>query len=155
MNIIETARENFIAASRHCYFSPTCPTFTRPNAKCGYGAVLKLLSNGSMPSRTAILKRLSLPSRNGYYARVFQSLLWSKLICHANGCYALTQLGRDYVAENLNGSIANSHSSSSTDDGNDDGADGTEPAWKKTYDAAMEAYKAAMEAYQAAISAFA
>ena len=142
MNTIETARENFIAASRHCYFSPTCPTFTKPNAKTGYGAVLKLLSNGSMPSRTAILKKLGLPSRNGYYARVFQSLLWSKLICHANGCYALTQLGRDYVAENLDGS-------------KDDSADSIKLAWKKTYDAAMEAYKAAMEAYQAAISAFA
>jgi len=157
MNIIETARENFIAASRHCYFSPTCPTFTKPNAKRGYGAVLKLLSNGSMPSRAAILKKLGLPSRNGYYTSVFQSLLWSKLISYdrANG-YALTQLGRDYVAENLDDSVANSHSSSSIDDGSkDDSADSIKLAWKKTYDAAMEAYKAAMEAYQAAISAFA
>lgn len=121
MNIIETARENFIAASRHCYFSPACPTFTKPNAKRGYGAVLKLLSNGNMPSRAAILKKLGLPSRNGYYTSVFQSLLWSKLISYdrANG-YALTQLGRDYVAKNLDGSIANSHSSSSIDDGSED-----------------------------------
>lgn len=152
MSIIETARENFIVAARHCYFSPVCPTFTKPNAKRGYGAVLKLLSNGSMPSRTAILKKLGLPSRNGYYTSVFQSLLWSKLISYdrANG-YALTQLGRDYVAENLDGSIANSHSSSSIDDGSRQ----HKLAWKKTYDAAMEAYKAAMEAYQVAINAFA
>lgn len=155
MNTIEIARKNFETAAAYCYFSPKCPSFTKPNEHNGYGAVLKLLSNGSMPSRTAILKRLGLPSRNGYYASVFQSLLWSKLICHANGCYALTQLGCDYVAEILNGSIFSSHSSSSTDDGNDGSADDTEPAWKKTYDAAMEAYKAAMEAYRVAIGAFA
>lgn len=157
MNTIEIARENFIAAAAHCYFSPTCPSFTKPNEYDGYGAVLKLLSNGSMPSRAAILKKLGLPVRNGYYAAVFQRLLWSKLISydHANG-YALTQLGRDFVVENLNGSIFDGYSSSSIDDGNeDDSADDVEPAWKKTYDAAMEAYKAAMEAYRVAIGVFA
>ena len=151
MNTIETARENFMAAAAHCYFSPTCPSFTKPNEYDGYGAVLKLLSNGSMPSRAAILKKLGLPARNGYYANVFQILLWSKLISYdrANG-YALTQLGRDFVAENLNSNIFDDYSSSGTNS-----AECTEPAWKKTYAAAMEAYKAAMEAYRVAISAFA
>lgn len=157
MNTIEIARENFEDAAAHCYFSPKCPSFTKPNVHYGYGAVLKLLSNGSMPSRAAILKKLGLPSHNGYYASVFQSLLWSKLISYdrANG-YALTQLGRDYVAEVLDGNVSTSHSSSSIDDGGkDDSADSIELAWKKTYDAAMEAYKAAMEAYRVAMTAFA
>ncbi len=152
MNTIDIARGNFMTAAAHCYFSPKCPTFTRPNTYDGYGAVLKLLSNGNMPSRAAILKKLGLPSRHGYYACVFQMLLWSNLISYdrTNG-YVLTKLGRDFVAENLNGNIFGNGS----DGIDDDSAECVEPAWKKAYGAAMEAYKAAMEAYRVATSAFA
>ena len=156
MNTIDIARGNFMTAAAHCYFSPKCPTFTRPNTYDGYGAVLKLLSNGNMPSRAAILKKLGLPSKPGYYACVFQTLLWSKLISYdrTNG-YALTKLGRDFVAENLNDKIFDNGSDDIDDVIDDDTAECVEPAWKKAYGAAMEAYKAAMEAYRVATSAFA
>lgn len=160
MNTIDIARENFMAAATHCYFSPKCPTFSRPNTYDGYGAVLKLLSNGNMPSRAAILKKLGLPSKPGYYSCVFQMLLWSKLISYdrTNG-YALTLLGRDFVVENLNDNIFDNGSDDIDDvikdDINDDSVECVELAWKKAYGAAMDAYKAAMEAYRVAISAFA
>ena len=157
MNTIETARENFITASRHCYFSPTCPTFTKPNAKNGYGAVLMLLSNGSMPSRAAILKKLGLPVRNGYYAAVFQKLLWSKLITYHCGVgYAISELGKRFIAENFfNSAKRPSAPVAAAKPEPSEDANAPTPSWLPAYNAAMEAYKAAMEAYQVAISAFA
>jgi len=157
MNTIETARENFINASRHCYFSPTCPTFTKPNAKTGYGAVLKLLSNGSMPSRTAILAKLGLPTSNGYYADVFQKLLWSKLITYHRGVgYAISELGKQFIAENFfNSAKRPSAPAAAAKPEPSEEANAPTPSWLPAYNAAMEAYKAAMEAYKLAMGAFA
>lgn len=150
----QIASENFRYASNYCFFRPACPTFTKPNTHNGYGAILKLLSDGGIRERKAILEELGLPSRNGYYASVFQKLLWSKLIRRVGvrGYYMITQLGRDYVAENLKHDIpapkrhVNKVCAPSTDD------ECFTPAWKTSYDAAMVVHKAAMDVCQTIMS---
>jgi Mn-dependent DtxR family transcriptional regulator len=100
MNTANIARNNFNSVNCTSYYAPKCPSFTNPNTKNGYGAIIKLLSRGSQPSRKVIVNSIGLSYTGGTYSTAFQSLLWSGLISYdRNNGYMLTDLGSAYASE--------------------------------------------------------
>jgi hypothetical protein len=99
-DIIDIARDNFRKAMTfHRRGSGAkIPQFINRNSKKGYGAILKLLTNGNQPSRNAILTQINQRTVPGHYSTAFQSLLWSGFISYNRSeGYSLTDLGKKYV----------------------------------------------------------